>query len=80
MGQVYVSNPNYKYSVGSFNVTYSLDEESVSVRVSSDYRFTENNVRITRHLHNWLHSYKQKGYAHNFNIEGDNCKLKFSEL
>lgn len=80
VGQVHVNNPNYKYSVGSFNVTYSLDEESVSIRVNSDYRFTQNNSRITKHLHNWLYSYKQKGYVHNFNIEGDEWKLKFSEL
>lgn len=80
VGQVHVNNPNYKYSVGSFNVTYSLDEKSVSVRVNSDYRFTQNNSRITRHLHNWLNSYKQKGYAHNFNIEGDAWELQFSDL
>lgn len=80
VGQIHVNNPNYKYSVGSFNVTYSLNEKYVSIRINSDYRFTQNNSRITKHLHNWLFSYKQKGYAQNFNVEGDVWSLKFSDL
>ena len=80
VGQVHVYNPNHKYSVGSFNVNYSLNEKSLSVRINSDYRFTQNNSRITRHLHNWLYSYQQKGCAQNFNIEGDVWKLEFSDV
>jgi len=80
VGQIHVNNPNYKYSIGSFYIKYSLNGESVCLKLNSDYRFTRNNSRITKHLHNWLYSLKEKGYAHDFNINGNVWKVHFDEL
>lgn len=80
IGQIQLNNPNYKYSVGSFCINYSFNEESVSIRINSDYRFTQNNFRITKHLHNWLWSLMKKGYSHDFKIEGNLWKTNLFEL
>lgn len=80
VGQIHVNNPNFKYSIGSFYIRYSLIGESICLKVNSDYRFTRNNSRITKHLHNWLYSLKEKGYAHDFNIHGNVWEVDFDEI
>lgn len=80
IGQIHVNNPNYKYSIGSFYVTYSLNENSVNIWVVSDYRFTQNNSRITKYLHNWMISLTENGNAHDFNIGGNRWEVALSEL
>ena len=80
IGQILVNNPNYKYSIGSFNLFFQKEAENIFVKIESDYCFSKNNQRVTSHLHKWLHSYKEKGMASNFKIEGNTWKTNYNEL
>jgi hypothetical protein len=78
--QTDVHDPNYKYSIGSFTIQYSIHDESIEAAIESGYHFKHNPNRLTRHLHSWLFSLATKGYAKSFNVKGSLMTLTFSEL
>ncbi|WP_159517725.1 hypothetical protein [Sunxiuqinia indica] len=78
--QTDVHDPNYKYSVGSFRVNYSIHNESIDIRIDSDYHFQHNPDRLTKHLHNWLYSKTLKGCARSFTVQSSPLTKTFSEL
>lgn len=78
--QTDVHNPNYRYSVGSFTINYSLNGGSIEISVNSDYNFKPNPDRLTKHLHSWLYSMTTKGYAMSFKVRGNSWTTSFSEL
>jgi len=80
ISQTIVSHPNYKYSVGSFIISYAFKKEMIRINVQSRYQFTPNNDRITQYLHNWLVDLMDKGNANNFKIESDTWTLSYSSL
>lgn len=80
MSQKYVNNPKYKYSLGSFAISYLLHEGSVDIKVDSTYRFGKDNDRFTKHLHNWLVSFKVKNAANDFNISGSIWTVELSNI
>ncbi|HKI90362.1 MAG TPA: hypothetical protein VKA38_15150 [Draconibacterium sp.] len=78
--QTDVYQPNDKYSIGSFRINYSRIGETVQVNILSNYRFQESPDRITKHLHHWLFTLKNKGKASDFAIEGNNWTIQMNEL
>ncbi len=78
--QTDVYDPNYKYSVGSFRINYSLSGENVIIAIRSNYGFGLYSDRITKHLHRWLYSLKTKGYTKDFKIEGNAWLISSSKL
>lgn len=78
--QTDVHDPNYKYSIGSFTINYSLYGESIEITVNSGYHFQLHPNRLTKHLHSWLYSLTTKGYAMNFKIKGNTWTTSFAEL
>lgn len=73
--QTQLSNPNHRYSIGSFTLFYTLNNNILSFSLKSYYRFHEHTNRITKHLHNWLFNLKEKGYANDFLIYGNNFSI-----
>ena len=80
ISQTLVNHPNYKYSVGSFLISYAFEKELITIQVRSTYQFTPNCDRITKHLHNQLMAKMQKGRATNFNIESDTWTVNYTSL
>ncbi len=80
ISQTDVSDPNYRYSVGSFIMNYKRIDERVTINIESKYRFRESPDRITKHLHHWLFTLKNKGKASDFAIEGNNWTIDMNEL
>lgn len=78
--QTDVHDPNYKYSIGSFTINYSLNGESIEIIVNSGYHFQLYPNRLTKHLHSWLYSLTNNGYAMKFKIKGNPWTTSFSEL
>jgi len=78
--QTDVYEPNFRYSIGSFTIYYSLNGESIEINVKSDYNFKSYPERLTKYLHSWLYSMSIKGYAMNFKIRGNSWTTSFSEL
>ncbi len=78
--QTDVHDPNYRYSIGSFTINYSLYGESIEINVNSGYNFQPYPDRLTKHLHRWLYSMTTKGYVMNFKIRGNSWTTSFSEL
>ena len=80
ISQTEVHNPQYKYSLGSFVVDYSLQDRRASISVHSNYHYAENNDRLTKYLHHWLYSFKQKGKVHDFEVEGKPVLVSVNDL
>lgn len=80
IGQTYISDPNYRYSLGSFQLKYLIVENTVQINIQSNYRFQESPDRITKYLHHWLFSLKNKGKANDFAIEGNNWTVQMNDL
>ncbi len=80
INQSCVCNPIYRYSVGSFDIFYSFSDELINISTSTKYMFLNNSSRITKYLHNWLFSLKEKGYANDFDVIGNQWTLTYSEL
>ncbi len=80
VSQVDICNPNYKYSIGSFSVNYFIKDGIVVTNIQSVYRFQNNPDRITKHLHNWLFSLRNKGITNDFDIIGIEWKIGLNEL
>ncbi len=80
IGQDKVNHPNYKYSVGSFILNYSISGDNVRLRASSIYRWERNTSRITHHLHNRMSDLKDSGSAKNFNVVGDEWNISLKEF
>ncbi len=78
--QIDVFNPNYRYSIGSFRIYYSISNDVCEIKISSSYSYKHNSDRITKYLHNWLCSFKEKGYAREFEITGIPWNIKLSAL
>lgn len=71
IGQHLVSNPNHRYSIGSLNMDYNHSDDLLHISLESEYRFSGNNDRITKYLHQWLNRIRESGAATNFKIEGN---------
>lgn len=80
IAQTDISDPNYRYSVGSFHLNYKLQDGLVIVKLSSSYRFRNSTDRITKHLHHWLFTLKNKGKANDYAVEGQNWTIPVKEL
>jgi hypothetical protein len=80
ISQALVYRPNDKYSVGSFTVHYSVNGESVTVSICSNYSYETNSNRVTKYLHDWLCSLKQKGTAHEFEVIGNPWTVSYAAL
>lgn len=78
--QIIVTDPNYKYSLGSFSISYTIEEQMLRIKINSNYHFGLNLNRITRHLHNWLYTLKLNGKASDFDITGDTWLVSYSDL
>ena len=80
ISQTDVLNPNYKYSVGSFQINYIIAGGVVQVKMHSNYRFQNSPDRITRHLHHWLFTLKSRYKTNDFEIVGNNWVTNVNEL
>lgn len=80
IGQHMVSNPNHRYSIGSLHLICQPEQDMVHIRLEAQYRFSGNNDRITRYLHQRLNARSEKGAAANFTIEGNTWTLSRSAL
>ncbi len=80
ISQTDVDDPNYRYSVGSFQINYSHEKESVRLKTHSNYRFQESPERLTKNLHHWLYSLKEKKKASEFHIEGNEWVVPVNDL
>jgi len=80
IGQTDVSDPNYRYSIGSFRINYTRNDEKVLIKIYSNYRFQKSPDRITKHLHHWLFTLKNRGKANDFEIKGSNWRVQMNEL
>lgn len=78
--QTDVSDPNYRYSIGSFRMNYKRGDDKVMIKIYSNYRFQQSPDRITKHLHQWLFTLKNKGKASDFAIEGNNWTVQMNDL
>ena len=52
----------------------------IKIKIRSNYHYRKDNDRITKHLHNWLYSFKENGKAKDFDIEGTTWSLAYSDL
>ncbi len=80
ISQTDVDDPNYRYSVGSFQINYSREKENILLTIHSDYRFQESPERLTKYLHHWLYWLKETGKANEFRIEGNEWVAHVNEL
>ena len=78
--QTDVSDPNYRYSIGSFLLNYKKADDKIMLKIHSDYRFQKSPDRITKHLHHWLFTLKNKEKACDFAVEGSNWTVQMNEL
>jgi len=78
--QIYVNHPNYNYSLGSFTISYYFEDTIIKISLRSKYQYRKNINRVTKHIHNWLFSLKEKGKAKDFDIKGSDWILPYSEL
>jgi len=74
--QILVSDPNYRYSVGSFRLLYRVIDDKVHLKLKSRYAFSNTGERLTKYLHQWLISFKIKGNAADFDVLGKAIILK----
>lgn len=79
-GQHLVNNPQFKYSVGSFTIHYFLTNGVLKLGVSSWYRYSHSNDRITKYLHRRLNRFEREGRACAFEIRGDEWVVPVSEF
>lgn len=80
ISQTLVSHPNYKYSVGSFIISYAFEKELIAIQVSSVYQFTPHGDRLTQHLHNRLVASVDNGRAATFKVESDTWTVNYTSL
>ena len=78
--QTEIYQPGDRYSIGSFRLNFSRIDETVQLNIRSNYRYQESSDRITKHLHQWLFSFENKGKASGFAIEGNNWSVQINEL
>ena len=78
--QTEIYNPNYKYSLGSLTINYTLNGEIVKLSIWSRYRFQNSPERITRHLHHWLFALKEKGKTADFDVIGNDWIIRTNQL
>jgi len=80
VGQPLVNNPQFKYSVGSFMIQYQVENGVAKLSVSSWYRYSPSNDRITKYLHRRLNRHERSGDACAFEIRGDEWRFPVKEL
>ena len=80
ISQTDLFNPQYRYSIGSFEISYSIENEKVVLRAASKYRYGQNNNRLSMHLHNWLNQIAQNGRANDFRIIGTEWSIDLLEF
>ena len=80
ISQTDLFNPQYRYSIGSFEINYSIENEKVVFRTASKYRYGQNNNRLSMHLHNWLNQIAQNGRANDFRIIGTEWSIDLLEF
>ena len=80
VSQLLLTDPNYRYALGSFRIRFVIYKESVRLKVISNYNFDKQNDRITRHLHGWLYSLNERKRAHDFDIHGTEWALQYADL
>lgn len=80
VSQLLLTDPNYRYALGSFQIQFTRHKESLRLKVISNYNFDKDNDRITRHLHSWMHSMNEKKRANDFDIHGTEWAFQTSDL
>ena len=80
IGQHLVHHPEYRYSLGSFTLHYSVDRDLLVLSVGTNYNFDLENDRLTKYLHRWLFSFEESGRAASFNIEGEEWRTSIDEF
>ncbi|MBL1215522.1 MAG: hypothetical protein HND52_19305 [Ignavibacteriae bacterium] len=78
--QIDLYNPQYRYSIGSFEVNYSIENNNIDFQVTSIYRYGRNNDRLSKHLHNWLNGFAKSGGANDFRIVGTEWSIHLLEF
>jgi hypothetical protein len=73
-------DPQFRYSIGSFEINYSVENEKVVFRAASKYRYGQNNNRLSMHLHNWLNQFAKNGQANDFQIIGTDWSIDLLEF
>lgn len=80
INQRYLSDPNYRYSIGSFNLNIKLTDNVITLYLTSEYKYTTNTNRVTQYIHNWLNAFCYRGIANTFLVEGTSWFLTVDRL
>ena len=80
ISQTQLLDPQYRYSIGSFEINYSLENDAAVFRAESKYRYGKNNNRLSMHLHNWLNQFAKNGRANDYWIIGTEWSIDLLEF
>ncbi len=58
LSQAALSDPKWKYSVGSSVLHFKRQAAGLELRLESQYHYQNDTSRLTRHLHRWLSGHK----------------------
>lgn len=82
LSQAALTDPKWKYSLGSSVLHFKRQSAGLELRLESQYQYQNNTSRLTRHLHYWLSGHKKAKafpvYSQPFPIGYDQMDLPLS--
>ena len=77
ISQKAVSDPKWKYSIGSFRLDFSRHANALELSLTSAYNYKKDTSRLTKHLHCFLASSKR---AKDFSVRSNPFYIAYNDL